>query len=526
MSNVTFIKGDTGWIVVDPLMSVECAQAALALVEENLGTFPVKAVIYSHSHVDHFGGVKGIVSEEEVQAGNVQVIAPEGFEKHAVSENIYAGTAMGRRASYQYGTMLETSETGALAIGIGMGQSRGSTSYISPTLEITETGEKHTIDGVEIEFQLTPGTEAPAEMNFWIGSKNALWMAENCSGTMHNLYTLRGAEVRDGNAWAQYIMEAKELFGDKAEVVFQAHNWPHWGNDVINDYMANTASVYKYIFSQTLMYINQGYTSTEIANMMELPDELNKVWYTRQYYGTLKHNVKAVYQKYMGWYDENPIHLDELEPTEYSKKLVEYLGNTDKVLEMAKKDFDKGEYQWVAQITNTLVYADPENKDARYLCADALEQLGYQAESGAWRNAYLTGAYELRNGTKNYPNSEGSGATALGMSTETMLDYLGICLDEKKLEDQNLVINLEVTDKNAKYLLRINHGVLIYSQEKWSDKADATIKTKSAGILGIAQNNQKLMDASIEKVEGNSDIIKTLTSSVAEFPLYFNIIEP
>lgn len=224
--------------------------------------------------------------------------------------------------------------------------------------------------------------------------------------------------------------------------------------------------------------------------------------------------------------DENPIHLDELEPTEYSKKLVEYLGDTDKVLEMAKKDFDKGEYQWVAQITNTLVYADPENKDARYLCADALEQLGYQAESGAWRNAYLTGAYELRNGTKNYPNSEGSGATALGMSTETMLDYLGICLDEKKLEDQTLVINLEVTDKNAKYLLRINHGVLIYSQEKWSDKADATIKTKSAGILGIAQNNQKLMDAGIEKVEGNSDIIKTLTSSVAEFPLYFNIIEP
>lgn len=369
-------------------------------------------------------------------------------------------------------------------------------------------------------------TKSPAEMNTYLPKYKALWMAENCSGTMHNLYTLRGAEVRDGNAWAQYIMEAKELFGDKTEVVFQAHNWPHWGNDVINDYMANTASVYKYIFSQTLMYINQGYTSTEIANMMELPDELNKVWYTRQYYGTLKHNVKAVYQKYMGWYDENPIHLDELEPTEYSKKLVEYLGDTDKVLEMAKKDFDKGEYQWVAQITNTLVYADPENKDARYLCADALEQLGYQAESGAWRNAYLTGAYELRNGTKNYPNSEGSGATALGMSTETMIDYLGICLDEKKLEDQNLVINLEVTDKNAKYLLRINHGVLIYSQEKWSDKADATIKTKSAGILGIAQNNQKLMDAGIEKVEGNSDIIKTLTSSVAEFPLYFNIIEP
>lgn len=459
----------------------------------------------------------------EVVDGVYQV---RGYEKAVMEENVFAGNAMKRRTNFQYGSLLEKGEKGSLSVGIGLTPSSGTTTYISPSYEVKKATETIKVDGVEMVFQLTPNTESPAEMNTYLPKYKALWMAENCSGTMHNLYTLRGAEVRDGNAWAQYIMEAKELFGDKTEVVFQAHNWPHWGNDVINDYMANTASVYKYIFSQTLMYINQGYTSTEIANMMELPDELNKIWYTRQYYGTLKHNVKAVYQKYMGWYDENPIHLDELEPTEYSKKLVEYLGDTDKVLEMAKKDFDKGEYQWVAQITNTLVYADPENKDARYLCADALEQLGYQAESGAWRNAYLTGAYELRNGTKNYPNSEGSGATALGMSTETMLDYLGICLDEKKLEDQNLVINLEVTDKNAKYLLRINHGVLIYSQEKWSDKADATIKTKSAGILGIAQNNQKLMDAGIEKVEGNSDIIKTLTSSVAEFPLYFNIIEP
>ena len=281
MSNVTFIKGDTGWIVVDPLMSVECAQAALALVEENLGTFPVKAVIYSHSHVDHFGGVKGVVAEEEVQAGNVQIIAPEGFEKHAVSENIYAGTAMGRRASYQYGTMLEGGETGSLAIGIGMGQSKGKTSYISPTLEITQTGEKHTIDGVEIEFQLTPGTEAPAEMNFWIESKNALWMAENCTGTLHNLYTLRGAQVRDGNAWAEYIMESLALYGDKADVVFQSHNWPHWGNDTIQEYMTNTAAVYKFINDQTLLYINEGYTETEIANMIQLPEELEKVWYTR-----------------------------------------------------------------------------------------------------------------------------------------------------------------------------------------------------------------------------------------------------
>lgn len=276
------------------------------------------------------------------------------------------------------------------------------------------------------------------------------------------------------------------------------------------------------------MYINQGYTSTEIANMISLPDELDKVWYTRQYYGTLKHNVKAVYQKYMGWYDENPIHLDELEPSEYAEKLIDYLGDVNKVLEMAQKDYENGEYQWVAEITNTIVYAQPENKEARYLCADALEQLGYQAESGAWRNAYLTAAYELRNGTDDYPDSTagGTGATALGMSTETMIDYLGICLDEKKIEDENMIINLEVTDKKAKYLIRINHGVLLYSQEEWSDNPDAVIKTKSAGILGIAQNNQKLIDSCIESVEGDTDIIKFFTDNLSEFPPYFNIIEP
>ena len=345
---------------------------------------------------------------------------------------------------------------------------------------------------------------------------------------MHNLYTLRGAEVRDSNAWAQYIMEAKDLFGEDVEVVLQSHNWPHWGNDVVNEYMLNTASVYKYIFAQTLMYINEGYTSTEIASMISLPEDLEKVWYTRQYYGTLVHNVKAVYQKYMGWYDANPVHLNELEPSAYAEKLMEYLGDVDKVIEMAREDFDKGEYQWVAELTNTIIYADPDNQDARYLCADALEQLGYQAESGAWRNAYLTAAYELRNGTDDYPetNVGGNSATALGMSTETMLDYLGICLDEKKIEDENLVINLEVTDEQTRYLLRINHGVLVYSQEEWSENPDAVIKTKRAGIVGIAQNNQQLMDACIESVDGEIDIITLLTDNLAEFPSYFNIIEP
>ncbi|MBO2516502.1 MAG: hypothetical protein CW338_04380, partial [Clostridiales bacterium] len=319
MSNITFVKGDTGWIVFDPLMTVECSRAAFELVNQELGEFPVVAVIYSHSHIDHYGGVKGIVSEEDVLAGKVMIIAPEGFEKHAVSENIYAGNAMGRRASYQYGTLLEGGATGSLAIGIGMGQSKGNTSFISPTLEITATGQKLTVDGVEMEFQLTPGTEAPAEMNTWFPQKNALWMAENCTGTLHNLYTLRGAQVRDGNAWALYLMETLSLYGDRVEVVFQSHNWPHWGNAVINEYITNTAAVYKFINDATLHYINLGYTSTEIANMIRLPEALERVWYTRQYYGTVSHDSKAIYQRYMGWYDANPVHLAELTPTDRAK---------------------------------------------------------------------------------------------------------------------------------------------------------------------------------------------------------------
>lgn len=539
VSNVTFVRSDHGWIVFDCTTSKETAKAALDLLEQNFGEAHIAAVVVSHAHIDHYGGIGGLISqedladptksiEEQVKSGKTLVIVPQGFEKAVMEENVFAGNAMKRRSNFQYGSLLEKGETGSLSVGIGLTPSNGTTSYLSPTFEVTEDVFETTVDGVKMVFQLTPDTESPAEMNTYLPDYKALWMAENCTGTMHNLYTLRGAEVRDGNAWAQYIMEAKELFGKDAEVVLQSHNWPHWGNDVINEYMTNIAAVYKYIFTQTLMYINEGYTSTEIANVIELPDDLNKVWYTRQYYGTLKHNVKAVYQKYMGWYDENPIHLDELEPSEYAKKLVEYLGDADKVLDMARKDYDNGEYQWVAQITNTLVFADPENKDARLLCADALEQLGYQAESGAWRNAYLTAAYELRNGTDNYPDTivGVTGATALGMSTETMIDYLGICLDEKKLENENLVINLEVTDENAKYLLRINHGVLLYSKEDWSDNPDAVIKTKRAGIVGISQNNQQLMDSCIESVEGNTDIINLLTDNLAEFPPYFNIIEP
>lgn len=527
MTNITFIKGDTGWIVFDPLMSVECSKAAMDLVNQELGEYPIKAIIISHSHADHFGGIKGIVSDEEVVKNKIPIIAPEGFEEYAVSENINAGTAMKRRASYQYGSILDKSETGALAIGIGMGQSTGTSSYISPTKEITKTGETLTIDGVVMEFQMTPGTEAPTEMNTWFQDMNALWIAENCTGTLHNLYTLRGAQVRDGNTWANYLMETLSLYGDKAEVVFQSHNWPHWGNDVINTYIKDTAAVYKFINDQTLMYINQGYTETEIANMIELPEALEKVWYTRQYYGTVAHNSKAVYQKYMGWYDANPVHLAELTPTDSAKKFVEYLGDTNEVLKKAKADFDNGEYQWVAEITNILVYADPENKEARYLCADALEQLGYQAESGPWRNAYLSAAKELREGTITDEGNlaSGTGDGLMKMTSELMLDYIGICLDSNAAQELNFTANIELIDTKEKYLITVKSGVLLYQKGVWSDKADATWTMPKIGLLTIVQKNSE-QQAKIIKQTGDTSLIGKLSEQIVTYEPIFNIIEP
>lgn len=526
MTNITFIKGDTGWIVFDPLMSTECSAAAIQLVNENLGERPVTAVVMSHPHVDHYGGIKGIISEEEVASRNIPIIVPEGFEEHAVSENVYAGNAMGRRAGYQYGTILDDSATGSMSIGIGMGQSTGTISYISPNDTIKQTGETRTVDGVTMEFQLTPGTEAPVEMNTWFADKKALWIAENCTGTLHNLYTLRGAQIRDGNAWAEYIMEAMTRYGKDAEVVFQSHNWPHWGNDVINRYLENTAAMYKFINDQTLMYINQGYTSDEISNMITLPESLEKNWYTRQYYGTVAHNAKAVYQKYMGWYDANPVNLNPLTPSDSAKKYVEYMGDTGEVLKKARADFDKGEYQWVAEITNVLVFADPDNQEARYLCADALEQLGYQAESGTWRNAYLSGAKELREGTITDTALKANSSADLkkSMTPEMMMDYMGILTDSNAAQDVNLKINLNFTDTDP-YLLRVDSGVLLYQKGVQADDADATLTLPRVAMFTILNKDEAKQQETI-RIEGDQDILKKLTEHMVTFEYFFNIVEP
>lgn len=537
MANLTVVKGDTGWIVFDPLLTIECSRAAMDLVDKNLGKFPIKAIIISHSHIDHYGGIKGIVSQEEladpnlsiedqVASGKIPLIVSEGFVEYAVSENVNALNAMSRRAGYMYGAFLDKGPKDSLAIGIGMGQSLGVLSFLNPTFEITHTGETVWVDGVEMVFQMTPGSEAPTEMNTYFPQMKALWMAENCTGTLHNLYTIRGAQVRDGNIWAKYILESMSLYGKDLEVIFQSHNWPHWGNEEANQYMLNTAAMYKFINDQTLMYINQGYTPNEIARLIHLPDKLSKVWYTRQYYGTLIHNSKAVYQKYMGWYDANPIHLNELAPSMKAKKFVEYFGDTDKVLELAKQDYDKGEYQWVAEVTNMLVFADANNVKARQLCADAMEQLGYQAESGIWRNAYLAGAYELRYGkiTDNSKRATETPDALMAMSLVMIFEYMGILVDANKAEDEDMVINFNIIDQEKKCAIHLFNGVLLYFEDTHLDGAVSEVSCYKNQLLHIVFQNYEKIKSDLQ-VKGDLEVLVKLATYMQPFDFFFNIIE-
>ena len=536
MANATFIRTDNGWIVFDVLMCKEDMEAAKALMEKHFGPIDVKAVLYSHSHIDHYGGIFGLINEEDaadaslsleeqLASGKVVVLAPQGFLEHAVSENLYAGPAMGRRAQYQYGALMNPGETGRMAIGIGLGQSVGTVGLLAPTYEVC-SNETIVIDGLEIQFQLTPGTEAPAEMNAWFPRYKGLWLAENCTGTMHNIYTLRGAQVRDAAAWAKYILEAEYLFGDEVEVVFQSHNWPHWGNETIHNYMEDTAAVYQYINNQTLHYINQGMTSAEISRTLTLPERLNKVWYTRQYYGTLSHNIKAVYQRYMGWYDANPVNLNPLMPEDTAKKWVEYLGDVDAVLEKARADYEKGEYQWVAQITKELVFADPTNQAARDLCADALEQMGYQAESGPWRSAYLMGAWELREG--NQADKEGTvlgrEKTILGMTVEMVLTYIDIMTDALAAQNDDFSLKLNIADTGEVFRVIRRDGVLMVYKGETDIETDCTMTCGRLQLLALMNGN---MDVTANmKIEGDETVPVRLVKYMTPINRNFNIIEP
>ncbi len=535
MANASFIRTEHGWIVFDVLMCAEDMKEAKALMEKHFGELNVVAVMYSHSHIDHYGGIFGLISKEDaadpslslqdqIASGKTAVLAPDGFLEHAVSENIYAGNAMGRRAMYQYGTLLKPGMKSSLGIGIGLGQATGMTGLLAPTYVVKEN-ETLDIDGVEVRFQLTPGTEAPAEMHAFFPGYRALWLAENCTGTMHNLYTLRGAQVRNADDWAKYILEANQLFGDETDVVFQSHNWPHWGTANVKEYMENTAAVYQYINDQTLHYLNLGYTAAEISNTLKMPDELNRVWYTRQYYGTLSHNIKAVYQKHMGWYDANPVNLNPLPPETSAKKLVSYLGDTDAVIERAREDFAKGEYQWVAQLMKELVFADPGNQAARDLCADALEQLGYQAESGTWRNAYLTGALELREGNQAEKAKFAMGGieSRQAMTVKMILSFINIRTDAMKAAGDDFAFNLCVTDTGDKLFIKRKAGILLVHDGEDSG-VDATVACEKMQLLGVTMGDPNA--AENMSIEGDKTIIKRLAAYMTPFKPVFNIIEP
>jgi alkyl sulfatase BDS1-like metallo-beta-lactamase superfamily hydrolase len=530
LSNMGFVVGDTGYIVIDPLVSTETARAALDLVYEHVGRKPVVAVIYSHSHVDHFGGSLGITTEADVQSGKVRVIASEGFREHALGEYVLAGNAMTRRATFLYGTMLPTSTQGNVDEGVGKGISSGRVTVLVPTEYVTATGQEFTIDGVKIVFQLTKGSEAPTEMNFYFPQFKALCIADNCLHTMHHLYTPRGAEVRDAKAWSGFLSETVDLFGDKSDVMFAGHHWPRWTSARIVDMLKKQRDLYKYIHDQTLRLANQGYTPNEIAEKLALPDELVREWYNRDHYGTLRNNVRAVYQKYLGWFDGNPAHLDPLPPDQSSRKYVEFMGGAPEVLIKARAAFEQGEYRWVAEVVNHVVFAEPDNREARELQADALEQLGYQCESAASRNFYLAGARELRDGVTKVPTPQGRIAdTIRTMTVEMIFDYLSIRLNGTKARGKKLVINWNFTDTNEQYVLALEHCALTVQVGKQSGDADATVTLARAALdemFSGGTNFVTVLASGRVKVHGETRKLVELFSLLDEFDLWFNIVTP
>lgn len=533
LSNVSFIAGDTGWIVIDPLTSAETARAAIELLHSHLAERPVRAVIYTHSHVDHFAGVRGVVDEDDVREGRVRIIAPEGFLEAAISENVIAGNAMTRRASYMYGALLPRGPRGHVDAGLGKGVPLlGTPGLIAPTETIDASGTELTIDGVRIVFQLTPGTEAPAEMNFFFPDRRILCMAENCTANAHNLYTLRGAQVRDALAWSCYIGESIELFAGETDVLFASHHWPRWGRDEVLEYLTKQRDAYRYVHDQTMRLANHGLTMLEVAEELRLPEALSSEFYNRDYYGTVNHNAKAVYQRYLGWFDGNPANLHPLPPVEAARKYVDFMGGPAEVLRKARDAFDAGEYRWVAQVVNHVVFADPDNTEGRSLQADALEQLGYQAESGPWRGFYLTGAQELRSGTLRglaggggLGSSDVAGAMTVGM----LLDYLGVRLDGPAASAHSLHLNLMVTDRGERWHVGVEHGALHTVEGSHRDGADATISSTYGALLALTDGTallDDLMSSDGISIDGDVEAVRTFLSLLDRFELWFDIVTP
>jgi alkyl sulfatase BDS1-like metallo-beta-lactamase superfamily hydrolase len=525
ISNISFVETDNGIIVIDPLISTEVAAAALALFRSQRGDKPVVAVIYTHSHVDHFGGVLGVTSHADVDAGKVSVLAPDGFVEHAVSENVYAGTAMTRRATYMYGTLLSRGPRGQVGCGLGQATSMGEVAVINPTVDIRETGEMHTIDGVEIEFQMAPGTEAPAEMHFYFPRYRALCMAENATHNLHNLLTLRGALVRDPHVWSGYLSEAIEMFADRSDVAFASHHWPTWGKERIVEFLSTQRDLYAYLHDQTLRLLNQGYTGAEIAERFQMPPALEKTWHTHGYYGSVSHNVKAIYQRYMGWFDGNPARLWPHPPEALAERYVDAIGGVDRVVELARSAFDEGDFRWAATLLDHAVFTEPEHAAARELYADTLEQLAYGAENATWRNFFLSGATELREGNFGTASQAASMSVLSQLSPEQMFDSFAVNVNGPRAWDLGLAIDVTFADIETNYRLTLRNGVLVH-RKRPADKetADATVKLDNKiRLLTFAAGDST--SPGIE-ITGDAKALELLLSVLDRPDPNFNIVVP
>jgi len=536
-SVVTFIRGDEGWIVVDPLTVTETAATAKALVDEHLGVRPVKAVLYTHSHVDHYGGILGIVSREEVLSGSCEVVAPEGFMHAAVAENVVAQCAMGRRATYQYGMTLPWDPQGHVDQGLGKGIPTGMGSLVAPTIDIDAHTTELVLDGVRIEFQLTPDSEAPAEMHFYFPDFNVLCLAENCTGTQHNVLTLRGALIRDSLAWSHYIDEAIARWGDRADVCIASHSWPYWGRDDVVAHMRNHRDLYRWIHDEAMRYANLGYTPDEIAATVELPPGLWADWTCHGYYGTVSHNVRAVYQRYFGFYDGHPSSLEPYPPVEAGQRYVEFMGGMDVLLANARRSYEAGDYRWVAQVLRHAVFADPTNREARLLQADAFEQLGYVAESGPWRDVYLTGAQDLRHGTPAFslpvrPTRE----VIAGMTLGQVFDYLAVRLDGPAAVELGTVHVRWVLDTRdgaaESAATELSNGTLhsrVGALAATAPAPDATVRCTLENLHRLVSTGGDLraeIEAGRFAIDGDADAVCAIFERLTPFEMFFPIVEP
>ncbi|HTU16061.1 MAG TPA: alkyl sulfatase dimerization domain-containing protein [Solirubrobacterales bacterium] len=529
LSNITFAEGDDGIVVFDPLISTETARAALDLYYEHRPRKPVAAVVYSHSHVDHYGGVRGIVDEEDVKRGDVKIVAPEGFLEAAVSENVLGGNVMSRRSSYMYGNLLPADPRGQIGAGLGVTTSSGTISLIPPTDTISETGQRMNIAGLDFEFMMAPDSEAPAEMHWFIEQFKAVTAAENCCHTLHNTYSIRGTKIRDPLSWSKHLEHTIELWGDRAELMYGMHHWPVWGNDRVREMLGMGRDGYRFINDETLRLANHGLTPSEIAEQVEFPRELGRHWAMRGYYGSLNHNVKATYVNYLGWFDGNPANLHTLPPEEAAKLYVEFMGGPGAALDKAREYYERGEFRWVGEVLNHLVFADPENEEALKLQADTMEQLGYQSESGPWRNFYLSAARELREGVKPLPApSTSSPDTIRAMSTPLYFDYLGMRLNGQRAGDLRKTFVCVLPDLGETWTVMLRHGTLSHRPGE-SAEADATLTIDRSQLDRVILGQAGLTELAGQgkaTIEGDADALNQLIDLLDEFDFWFNIATP